>query len=108
MTARFAAAAAASWTTFASFGMDVSLAEITGLCAAATLAALLPISPAGLGVAEGVFVAALRPHGFGSERILAACLTGRLLTAMLLGACALLYAATPVKDSLPPGTARTG
>ena len=63
MTARFAAATGASWAMFASFGVAISFTEVAGLSAVVTLAALLPLSPGGLGVTEGIFVAALRPGG---------------------------------------------
>jgi len=101
LVARFASAVAASSAMLLSFGVRAPFLEVAGLTAAATLAALIPLSPAGLGVAEGVFVAGLHHEGFSVERILAACVGGRLVTILLLGAFALLYSAMPWKDARP-------
>jgi glycosyltransferase 2 family protein len=100
MVVRFAVGVAASWVMCLSFGMSVPFLEIAGLSAAVTLAALVPLSPAGLGVTEGIFVASLRTR-FSVEQILGACLAGRLLTVILLGAFALMYAARSWKDVGP-------
>jgi uncharacterized membrane protein YbhN (UPF0104 family) len=100
MFGRFAVAVAASWVMFRSFGMEISFLEIGGLSAAVTLAGLVPLSPGGLGVTEGIFVATLRTR-YSVEQILGACLAGRLLTVLLLGALALLYSTTAWKDEPP-------
>ena len=73
-----------------------------GSSAVVTLAALLPLSPGGLGVTEGIFVAALRPRGFEVEQILGAALAGRVLTIALLGAFTLIYSATSWKEPVEP------
>jgi uncharacterized membrane protein YbhN (UPF0104 family) len=99
MIARYAVATAASWAMLASFGIEISFLEVAGLSGAATLAAVLPLSPAGLGVIEGIWVAALRPRGYPVEQIIGASLAGRLITVVLLGTFALIYSATPWKDS---------
>jgi uncharacterized membrane protein YbhN (UPF0104 family) len=98
MIVRYAVATAASWVMLASFGIDISFLEVAGLSGVATLAAVLPLSPAGLGVIEGIWVAALRPRGYAIEQILGASLAGRLITVVLLGTFALIYSATRWKD----------
>jgi uncharacterized membrane protein YbhN (UPF0104 family) len=98
MVVRFAVAVAASWAMCLSFAIDAPFLEIAGLSAAGTVATLVPLSPAGLGITEGIFLAGLRSRGFAPEQILGACLAGRLLTVALLGSFALIYSATPWRE----------
>jgi uncharacterized membrane protein YbhN (UPF0104 family) len=98
MIVRFGVAVAASWVMCLSFAIDAPFLEIAGLSAAGTVAALVPLSPAGLGITEGIFLAGLRGQGFAVEQILGACLAGRLVTVALLGSFALIYSATPWKE----------
>jgi uncharacterized membrane protein YbhN (UPF0104 family) len=98
MILRFGVAVAASWVMFLSFAIEAPFLEIAGLSAAATVAALVPLSPGGLGIIEGIFLAGLRGRGFAAEQILGACLAGRLVTVAVVGAFTLIYSAIPWKD----------
>lgn len=82
MTVRFLVGALASYTILMAFSVSVPFWDLAALSALATLAALVPISINGIGVTEGIFVAALSGYGFATEQILAACLVGRALGIM--------------------------
>ena len=87
MCLRFLLMAAAGWAAMHAFGVDASLPDITALMALATLAALIPVSLNGLGVTEGIFVAALTGQGHAAGQVLLACMAARAagILVLLLG-----------------------
>jgi uncharacterized membrane protein YbhN (UPF0104 family) len=75
---------ASGYSIFQAFGVVVPFWDLAALMACTTLAVLIPISFNGLGVTEGIFVAALAAYGNGTEQVLTACLAGRLLSLVTL------------------------
>jgi len=79
MVSRFLIGVASSYAMFMAFDVVVPFWDLAALSAFTTLAVLIPISINGIGVTEGIFVAALADYGYGTEQVLTACLAGRVL-----------------------------
>lgn len=84
MIGRFVVGVASIYAVLMAFDVAVPFRELAALSALATLAALVPISINGVGVTEGIFVAALLGYGYGTEQVLTACLAGRALAILTL------------------------
>lgn len=93
MVLRYAITIGGSYAVLAAFGIQVPFAELAALTAVAVLASLAPLTINGVGITEGIFVLALAGYGYSSEKVLVACLAGRLMTALVMAACAALYLA---------------
>jgi len=76
---------------FMAFNVAVPFDDLAILSAWTTLILVVPISINGLGITEGVFVAALAKYGYGTEQVLSASLTGRTSWALTLLVCSALY-----------------
>jgi uncharacterized membrane protein YbhN (UPF0104 family) len=91
MICRFVIAVGAGFFIFRSVGVVVPFWDYAALTAWTTLALLIPISVNGVGVTEGIFVAALSAYGNGTEQVLAASLAGRTLSILILLAGSAAY-----------------
>lgn len=92
-------------------GLELSLATIAWVRAAAVLIAILPVSVSGLGVREGAIVVLLAPYGVGTAEALAFSLLAFAATILALGLIGGLLEAVRVlapglpapKAAAPPG-----
>ena len=87
--------AAASYLVLLSFGVYIPFFFWVGVVAAAALAGLVPITPSGLGVSEGLVVFGLAAHGYQPEPILSTCLVSRAICVLVSSLFAFVYMALP-------------
>lgn len=88
MVLRFGLSVAGSYALFQAFDIQVPFAELLALSALAVLASLAPVTINGVGITEGVFVLALSGYGYAPEVVVASCLAGRVMTALVMAAIA--------------------
>lgn len=93
MQVRYLLAVASTYMLLAGFDIYVPFADLAALAALASLAALLPVTINGVGVTEGVFVLALSSFGYAAAPVIAACLAGRLINALVMVVVAAAYTA---------------
>ena len=106
MAVRLLAVLAAGYASLQAFGIEAPFWLVSAAMAVAMLASMLPISLNGIGVVEGILVAALAGRGFGVERVLAASLAGRIISLVSALGWAGLYWFVQRRrgNSVPPGS----
>lgn len=92
MVLRFGLSVAGGYAMFQAFAIQVPFGELMALTALAILAGLAPVTINGVGVTEGVFVLALSGYGHGAEVVVASCLAGRVMTALVMAGVAAAHA----------------